>query len=281
MGREIELKLPLTDEQFIKVFNWICGIEKNPKICCKNLELLFKSDEYYSQYDNHEERLANEPRVIRLRTEKKQDDFFNQLKGKSFLEIREWLFQIQDEKSCGSKALFTVKTKKIENGIEFNKEDETEISDADVLRSFFDKTRFNCWFCKRKIAFGVIICAAGEQNASFEENALCSQTVSDSQNASSLQNGSRSGQHASSMQNGSRFGQNLCFHLELELVNSLPYIEIEYTGDDVNPDKVRIELEKLLELLELDKNQKESRSWVEIINENASGASRENNVKGH
>ena len=55
------------------------------------------------------------------------------------------------------------------------------------------------------------------------------------------------------------------FHLELELVNGLPYIEIEYTKEDETAENVRIALDNLIEQLSLDKSKKDSRSWVQII----------------
>ena len=100
MGREIEIKIPLSDVQYDSIFSFInCkadfdGILRADKVS----PLIIKQDEYYSRYDSREERIAaGEPQVIRIRT----DD-----NGK--------------EKS----SYFTIKHKSRQNGIEFNKEDE-------------------------------------------------------------------------------------------------------------------------------------------------------------
>ena len=232
MGREIELKLPLNEQQFMTILNLVCGFENNSEISFELPELIYKSDEYYSQYENHQERLAKEPRVIRIRTEKTLDNFSSCLKNKSFCEIKSWLIQKQNENSGDLKAFFTIKTKQIENALEFNKEYETALDDPDVLREFFKKTNFACWFSKQKIAFGVMVKAVNVEKPQNLQNV-----------------------------------ENLLFHLELELVNGLPYVEIENTQEDVSAEKVKTGLEDLLKLLNLDKIQKESRSWVEIINE--------------
>ena len=59
MGKEIEIKIPLTDSEYDKIFEEIRG----------RAEHLKKSDEYYSKYDSREERIKNnEPPVIRIRT---------------------------------------------------------------------------------------------------------------------------------------------------------------------------------------------------------------------
>ena len=55
-------------------------------------------------------------------------------------------------------------------------------------------------------------------------------------------------------------------HLELEKVNSLLYIEIEYTKEDLPADEVRSNLEKILHVLGVDPKKRDSRSWAEIIN---------------
>jgi len=63
-------------------------------------------------------------------------------------------------------------------------------------------------------------------------------------------------------------GGNLEFeaHLELLKVNGLPYIEIEYTKETPEADKVRLLLEKILLVLEIDPEKRDKRSWAEIIN---------------
>ena len=292
MGCEIELKIPVTENEFLRIFNTICDGSKNvgaDKACddsgvadgaCVGAEtgtsgtdlhftfpeLLFKSDEYYSQYKTHEERLKKEPRVIRIRTEENRGLFGENCTPSektglgeknncalesfpdfsNFQEIKKWIFERKDvlpsqktaagterkqsgnleERSNDSpnshqaSAFFTIKTKDIRNGVEFNNEEETAVEDAEVLRSFFAKTGFECWFRKEKIAF----------------SSHC--TV-----------------------------EQLSFHLELEIINSeLTYLEIEYTENDAQPEFIRAQLENLVRRLELDPAKKDSRSWVQIIN---------------
>ena len=106
MGREIEIKIPLTSEEFDRLYDFIClkqsivGItiigdaEKN----CKR-KFFLKKDEYFSKYDKENERRKNnEPQVIRIRTQ----DFENE-----------------------RRSYFTIKRKVVEDGIEVNKENET------------------------------------------------------------------------------------------------------------------------------------------------------------
>ena len=131
MGREIEIKIPLSDVQYDSIFSFInCkadfdGILRADKVS----PLIIKQDEYYSRYDSREERIAaGEPQVIRIRT----DD-----NGK--------------EKS----SYFTIKHKSRQNGIEFNKEDETFVEDADVIREMMEVAGYKCWFKKVKKAYGI------------------------------------------------------------------------------------------------------------------------------
>ena len=55
------------------------------------------------------------------------------------------------------------------------------------------------------------------------------------------------------------------FHLELEKVNGLKYIEVEVTDGSDDADDVRAALEKFMELFGLDTSKRDSRSWMEII----------------
>ena len=65
MGKEIEIKVPLSDSQY----------ESLKKRFFVDSVFTLKKDEYYSRYKTHEERKNNnEPQVIRIRTEK-TDDF--------------------------------------------------------------------------------------------------------------------------------------------------------------------------------------------------------------
>ena len=187
MGKEIEIKIPLTDLEYDKIFEEIRG----------RAEHLKKSDEYYSKYDTREERIKNnEPPVIRIRTEQNVD--------KNQTEI-----------------YFCVKRKSVENGIEFNSENETLIQNGDPLRYFFDAAGYKKFFEKNKDAFSV----------------YCKSTS----------------------------GEDIDFHLELEQINGLKYIEIEVTDSSLAPDVVKANLEKFVEQLGLDTSKRDSRSWMEIL----------------
>lgn len=59
------------------------------------------------------------------------------------------------------------------------------------------------------------------------------------------------------------------FHLELEIVNGLKYIEVEVTDGNASADEVRSALEKFMELFGLDTSKRDKRSWMEIIQGNA------------
>ena len=194
MSREIELKVPLTLEQFERIQKILTQKEQLSSINIRGLSHILKSDEYFSRYHTHEERIKNkELRVIRLRTE---------------------------NDGRGEKSFFCIKRKTIENGVEFNSEKETFVEDADVLRAFFEASGFIKWFEKKKDAIGVL-CSL--DSSGFEA------------------------------------------HLELEKVNSLPYIEIEYTKEDLPADEVRSNLEKILLALDVDPKKRDSRSWAEIL----------------
>ena len=56
------------------------------------------------------------------------------------------------------------------------------------------------------------------------------------------------------------------FHLELEKVNGLKYIEVEVTDGSASADEVRSALEKFMEVFGLDTSKRDKRSWMEIIN---------------
>ena len=203
MGREIEIKIPLTSEEFDRIYDFLClkkyidGIkiivdDKNP---CER-KFFLKKDEYFSKYKKEiERRENNEPQVIRIRTQ----DFEN------------------DRRSY-----FTIKRKVVEDGIEVNKEDETFIEDADVLRDFFALSGYSRWFSKEKKACGV----------------YCTFSLF----------------------------EGVTFHLELEIVNELKYVEIEVTDTDGSAKDIKAGLTQFVKALNLDPLKKDSRSWVEIIN---------------
>ncbi len=131
MGREIEIKIPLEKSQFENlqdVFFYCKNKIEKIEILKDSQKEILKSDEYWSRFEIHKERIKNgEPQVIRIRTEK-----------------------IKDEE----KSYFTLKRKTCENGIELNKEDETFVQNADVLREFFEISGYRRWFRKTKKSFG-------------------------------------------------------------------------------------------------------------------------------
>ena len=57
------------------------------------------------------------------------------------------------------------------------------------------------------------------------------------------------------------------FHVEVEEVNGLPYVEIEVTQDDGDADKIKQGLNDLVKQLGLNPEKRDIRSWVEIIQE--------------
>ena len=203
MGREIEIKIPLTSEEFDRIYDFLClkksidgikilGDDKNP---CER-KFFLKKDEYFSKYKKEiERRENNEPQVIRIRTQ----DFEN------------------DRRSY-----FTIKRKVVEDGIEVNKEDETFIEDANVLRDFFALSGYSRWFSKEKKDCGV----------------YCTFSLF----------------------------EGVTFHLELEIVNELKYVEIEVTDTDGSAKDIKAGLTQFVKALNLDPLKKDSRSWVEIIN---------------
>ena len=252
MGREIEVKIPLMQKEFMKIMAWILEREKNPGIVFKNREIVFKTDEYYSQYKSMKSRLKNEPRVIRIRTQTKTTDLLDLIEKESFEEICARFSE--KRKQCLGKAesFFAIKTKRIQDGIEFNEESETPLENSDVLRQFFAQTKFHKWFQKEKIALGTkCIALAAENCAPLVLDGVgknCAPDIVSAQSEFSASN-----------------IRPLEFHLELELVNGLPYIEIEYIKEDEPAENVRIALDNLIERLSLDKSKKDSRSWVQII----------------
>lgn len=135
MGREIELKIPLSKQEFDFLFNKIY-IEKKDfdgiKILDADENIIIKSDEYFSRHTTLEDRIKNnEPKVIRIRTEKYKDDF---------------------------KAYFCIKHKSIENGIENNREDETFVENPEVIKELFEISDYIKWFHKEKSSFSSHCC---------------------------------------------------------------------------------------------------------------------------
>ena len=206
MGREIEIKIPLTDEQYDKIYSVIYGDEKiaGLKICKHGdvpcpVEHILKTDSYFSRYATREEGLAaGEPQVIRIRSERYE--------------------------KTEPKAFFCIKRKTVENGVELNREDETFIEKPEVVRDLLMFSDYHQFFEKRKDSLSV----------------YCeSEVLADCE-----------------------------FHLELEKVNGLKYIEVEVTDEQdsgLAADEVRVALAKFIELFGLDSAKRDSRSWMEIL----------------
>ena len=237
MGKEIELKIPLSQVQYDDLYKKIF-VEKNctgVKVLDSSSEQIYKHDEYFTKYATLEERAKkNEPQVIRLRTE-----------------------SVRGDKQC----FLTIKRKTVQNGIEVNKEDETLVSDENVLRLFFEEAGYRRWFNKEKKAYS-------------------SHCVLDDEN------------EASDCGIGQvKLGQTI-FHLELVEVNGMLYVEVEVVSDDdvvttetgnetcdkVSADSggqkklpgsnLKAELEKYVVALGLNPADKDPRSWYQIISEN-------------
>ena len=194
MGREIELKIPLTDSQYAYIFSVIYGKEKIQGFFfdASRISKIEKKDEYYSRYSTREESRKNgEPQVIRIRCEN------------------------------DSKAFFCIKRKVIENGIELNSENETFVENAEVIRDFLMLSGYSKFFEKQKNAISSYCSAPGLLNS--------------------------------------------VFHLELEIVNNLKYMEVEVTEETEAADKVRKALEKFVIAFGLEPSSKDSRSWMQIL----------------
>lgn len=226
MGREIEMKVPVTEADFTRLYRTFTGSEKTDSVAVTEKTFIYKKDEYFSRFLTEEERFAHkEPKVIRIRSEKEDAQFESAVQQISQTPAAcdfEKYFEQQKNSSTNEKAFFTIKFKTIENGIEFNKEDETFVENADVLRELFDVTEFHKYFCKEKRSFG-FMCHLAE----------CPQIE---------------------------------FHAELENVNGFTYLEVENTETDASPEEVKVQLEKLFTVLGLDPSKKDSRSWMKIIN---------------
>ena len=198
MGREIEVKVPLDKNQYENLYRILCidkcGVE-GIKVTAASESQIIKRDEYFSRYKTREERrAANEPQVIRIRTQ---------------------------EQNGESKSYFTVKYKTRENGIELNKENETFIQDACVLRDFFKEAGYIKYFDKIKKNY----------YADCESNLF----------------------------------PGITYHVELENVNELLYIEIEVVQDEGDALKIKHSLFEFLKKLGLDPEKRDIRSWMEIL----------------
>ena len=211
MGREIEIKIPLTDEQYDKIYSVISGTETLSGVqVLGQMEHLLKSDIYFSRYNTREEsKAAGEPQVIRIRSERiESTDVSN-----------------SEKLSTNERSFFCIKRKSIENGIELNREDETFVENPEVIRDLLLFSGYHQFFEKNKDSYGV----------------HCQSVVL----------------------------PGCDFHLELEKVNGLKYIEVEVTDGTDEADAVREALEKFMELFGLDTSKRDQRSWMEIINSGA------------
>ncbi len=201
MGREIEIKIPLTDAEYDKIFKVISGEQAlaGVNVATDGLEHLLKTDVYFSRYATREEiKAAGEPQVIRIRSEAPAVDKANE------------------------RSFFCIKRKSIENGIELNREDETFVEKPEVIRDLLLFSGYHQFFEKNKDAYGV----------------HCQSVVL----------------------------PGCDFHLELENVNGLKYVEVEVTDGSDAADDVRAALEKFMEQFGLDTSKRDKRSWMEIIN---------------
>ena len=213
MGREIEIKIPLSDSQYASIKDFILGKAKlsDLKVASDKVEHIQKKDEYYSRYQSRQEsKAAGEPQVIRIRNE-----LYSPL-GKSFVSTADSTGSV--ETTSIPRSFFCIKRKSLENGIELNREDETFVENPEVIRDILTISDYHKFFEKEKDALSVY-CKAGE----------------------------------------------IIFHLELEIVNGLKYVEVEVTDEAVKADLVRSALEDFIKLLGLDPLKKDSRSWMEIL----------------
>ena len=148
MGREIEIKIPLEQDQYDTLFNAVKGNNSingvefyNHNTNC--YDHLLKSDEYFSKYDTRQERKDHgEPQVIRIRTEK------DCLSGKK-------------------ESFFCIKVKKIENGIELNQEFETFVQDDEAIRKLMEVQGLKKFFSKQKESISVYSRATGIDDIEF------------------------------------------------------------------------------------------------------------------
>lgn len=192
---EIEIKIPLSDDEFLSINNFINHKKVSANLEFSSSEKILKSDEYFSRYKTRAERKSNnEFEVIRIRTEKTGEN---------------------------QKSYFTTKRKSLVNGFEVNDEKETFVENPEVLRNFLLESGFEIWFTKKKDAVSV----------------FCK-----------IKN------------------HKMNFHLELEKVNGLKYVEIENTsGGGSQKDEIFAELKKIVSELGLDISKNDSRSWAQII----------------
>ncbi|MCR4954208.1 MAG: hypothetical protein K6A43_09055 [Treponema sp.] len=217
MGREIELKIPVSETEYKRLFEFMKGFDKieGIRIGLGSLDRIIKNDEYYSRYQTRQEsKAAGEPQVIRIRTE-------------TYGTIGQIVpgYNYSPDK-ISEHAFFCIKRKVIENGIELNREDETFVQNADVIRDILTLSGYHKFFDKKKDALSVLCYFEGRAYIKPE----------------------------------------CAFHVELEIVNDFKYVEIEVTDEGNPADEVRADLEKFVAMLGLDVTKRDSRSWMEILN---------------
>lgn len=141
MGREIELKIPLSQAEYDYIKKVIYSEIKTAGLLFTSLpEFLVKQDEYYSRYNSYEERLKNnEAQCIRIRSEAVYS-----------------ASSLSDNGECTEKNVyFTIKRKTYKDGMELNQEDETYIENPEVLKELFLEAKYKCWFTKEKEAYSI------------------------------------------------------------------------------------------------------------------------------
>ena len=240
MGKEIELKVPISQEQFNSIYQKIY-VQKNHEniiILESSTDKISKSDEYFTRYNSREEMIKyNEPQVIRIRTEI--------INGKK-------------------QSYFTIKRKTLENGIEVNKEDETFLDNDEALRILFEEAGYKRWFYKEKSSYSSY-CALAENAAKKSDATGKCVNIAEKGLEGAVKDSDCSGQTR--------------FHLELVTVNGMNYVEVELVINDETDAKagaeikkpeanLKAELEKFIIALGLNPADKDPRSWYQIISEN-------------
>ena len=243
MGKEIELKVPVSHEQFNAIYQKIYVQKKHENIIIleSNTDKISKSDEYFTRYNSREEMIKyNEPQVIRIRTEI--------INGKK-------------------QSYFTIKRKTLENGIEVNKEDETFLENDEALRILFEEAGYKRWFYKEKTSYSSY-CALEEGAGNKSDATGKCVNIAEKGLEGAVKDSDCAGQTS--------------FHLELVTVNGMNYVEVELVIDDDEAEtdsadcrktkkpeaNLKAELEKFIIALGLNPADKDPRSWYQIISEN-------------
>lgn len=234
MAKEIETKVRLTEEQFVHIFNLMVGSEVNSEINLTYPEYLYKKDSYYSKYKTRAERISHgELKVIRIRKEEKLIDesarniLFGIKKWQNYSSLMDFRNSICTEEKLSQKNMY-----------------DQEVTFTVKHKVLENGVEFN------------------EETESVINNEKALEVFFE--NADYIRWFNKEKLSFSTYIN---FVSNpeLVFHSELETVNGMPYIEIEYTKDEPSPDVVRKNLEKLISSLGANLSNKDSRSWVEIV----------------